>query len=62
MANITQEHGETRDFYRKVIDSEVFYLVSYLDIRDSSFTYIKIKSEQEWKVQYCSEAYFKMVR
>jgi hypothetical protein len=56
-----QENGEIQEYKAIKLQSDGICIVAYWDLRDAIAAYIKIKSEQNWMVQYCSQAYYSMV-
>lgn len=53
--------GDVQDYNTARLRSEGVCIVSYFDLRDAIAAYIKIKTDQDWTIQYCSQAYYSVV-
>ncbi|KAF8249440.1 hypothetical protein K440DRAFT_660214 [Wilcoxina mikolae CBS 423.85] len=53
--------GDVQDYNTARLRSDGVCIVSYFDLRDAIAAYIKIKSDQNWTIQYCSQAYYSVL-
>ncbi|KAA8911095.1 RNA recognition motif 2-domain-containing protein [Sphaerosporella brunnea] len=53
--------GEVQEYKASSLRSEGLCVVAFWDLRDSIAAYTKIRAEQGWMVQYCSQAYYSML-